>query len=246
MTTASTGNEPIELSVIVLCYRAEDRVRVFVPQIQALLEQNAASWELILVGNYFPNVPDRTPQIVHEMAADPRVIAVTLPKAGMFGWDVRRGLERARGRYLCYIDGDEQMPWQDIVRVFQKIKEGGLDFVLTWRTKRHDGFFRRMNSRFFNLLTRALFPGIKVRDINAKPKIFTREAYQRMNLTENGWCLDAEMMIQGRRLGFRTAELPTEFFKCNYRRSFVRVGAILEFLWNLFKFRVREFRRSSS
>jgi len=173
---------------------------------------------------------DETPLVVQELASkDSRLIAVTHVKQGMMGWDARSGLGQAQGLYICLIDGDEQMPWNDILRVFEKIRTEKLDFVLTYREKRNDGFHRWANSRIFNLLTRVLFPGIKARDINSKPKIFTREAFQRMTLVSNDWFLDTEMIIQCRWLGLRVGEVPTKFLKGRYRKSFVRPSAILEF-----------------
>jgi hypothetical protein len=50
-------------------------------------------------------------------------------------------------------------------------------------------------------------------------------------------------MIQVRRHGFRVGEIPTGFLGLTGRRSFVSPRAILEFLWNLLKYRVREMRR---
>jgi len=233
----------IELSVVVLCYQEGRRIRNFLPCIVALLEKNVNSWEVILVGNYIEGFADETPLVVQDLASkDSRLVAVTLVKQGMMGWDARSGLDRAKGRFICLIDGDEQMPWNDIIRIFEKIKTEKLDFVLTRREKRNDGFHRWLNSRTFNLLTRILFPGIQVQDINSKPKIFTREALQCMALASDDWFLDTEMIIQSWRLGLRIGEVPTKFLKGRYRKSFVRPSAILEFLRNLIKARMSGFK----
>jgi hypothetical protein len=83
---------------------------------------------------------------------------------------------------------------------------------------------------------------VNARDVNAKPKILTRAAYESLDLVSDDWFLDAEIMIQARRHRFRIAEIPTEFLGLASRRSFVNFAAILEFLGNLVRFRIREFR----
>jgi hypothetical protein len=111
---------------------------------------------------------------------------------------------------------------------------------MTYRTKREDSLLRRVNSYTYNLVFRFLFPGIKVRDANSKPKIFTREAYLKMHLTANDWFLDAEMLIQCARMKLKIEEIPVTFDKCVNRKSFVRIDAIFEFIKNLLRAKIKE------
>jgi glycosyltransferase involved in cell wall biosynthesis len=215
------STKEINLSVVILCYGAGQRVYGFVDKTIKFLENNVPSWEIVLVGNYFEkNQEDNTPDVVKDIASkDTRIKAVVLPKEGMMGWDARAGLRCAVGRYICLIDGDEKMPSEDIIRVYQKIKDEGLDLVKPYRIIRHDGIARKILSFFYNLIFKMLFPCFPVKDINSKPKIMTRQAYEKMCLESNDWFLDAEMMIQVRRLKLRIGEIPTKFYKCEYRQQ---------------------------
>ncbi len=231
-----------ELSVVMLCYGAGQRIYGFVDKISKLLDNAVSSWELVLVGNYLESAKDDTPEIVKEIASTRKnVKAVTLPKRGMMGWDARTGMDAASGHFICLIDGDEQMPPEDIIRVYKKIKDENLDFAKTYRIRRYDSFLRRANSRIYNFVFRIMFPGINVRDANSKPKIFTREAYQKMDLKSDDWFIDAEMIIRARKLKFKMGEVPTEFFKNKYRKSYVKVSAVFEFIRNLISTRIGEF-----
>lgn len=228
-----------ELSVVILCYMAGARIRGLVERVRALLAENVGSWEIILVGNYLEGSPDDTPKIVREIAAaDSSIRAVAMPKKGMMGWDAKTGLSIAEGRYICFIDGDEQMPVEDILRVYRKITSERLDLVLTYRKVRHDGPARRAISWAYNVVFKAFFPGLKIRDVNSKPKIFTREAYRGMRLTSDDWFLDAEMIISAGRSGLKIGQIPTEFYRCKYRRSFVKPAAVLEFAGNMIRARL--------
>jgi glycosyltransferase involved in cell wall biosynthesis len=234
-----------DFSIVILCYRAEDSIRDFVARLMELLSTaKISNYELILVANYHPNSNDRTPDIVREISqTNSRVKYLARPKEGMMGWDMQSGLKLAIGNYIAVIDGDGQMPIEDLLKVYQKIKRENLDLVKTYRVVRGDGVWRKFISFVFNFFAFLLFPGIKSKDINAKPKIFTREALEKLNLTSDDWFIDAEIMIQARRRHFKIGEIPTTFKGLgDSRSSFVKPGAILEFLKNLIKFRIKEFK----
>lgn len=235
-----------DLSVVVLCYRSAPAVRPFVARLREVLEELGVSWEMVLVANDFPGSDDPTAGVVRALAAeDPRTVPVARLKEGMMGWDMRSGLEVARGRAVAVIDGDGQMPAGDVARVYERLRQGGWDLVKTARVRRSDGLYRRLVSWAYNRLFRLLFPGLRVSDVNSKPKVLTREALERMDLTSDGWFVDAEIMIEARRLGLRVAEVPTSFRALRHRASFVRPAAILEFLANLVRFRLRRPLRRS-
>ena len=230
-----------EISVVVLAYRSAETIRNFVDSLIDSLEKENLLWEIVLVGNYFGEVEDRTPEVVRGIAArDSRIKAVVKIKKGMMGWDMKSGLQAATGKSLAVIDGDGQMPSSDVIRVYQLMKKNGLDLAKTYRAKRNDSSYRRLISVGYNILFKLLFPGINAWDMNSKPKIMTREFYEKMNLESNGWFIDAEIMIFARRLQARIGEVQTVFLSMDSRPSFVKPFSILEFLGNLFWYRVKE------
>ena len=163
-----------DLSVVILCYRAEDFVPVFVAEMKAALEKQKIDYELVLVANYHPHAqpPDRTPEIAADLARrDPTLTVVARPKEGMMGWDMRSGLAAAHGRTIAVIDGDGQMPPEDVVAVYDHLRSGAFDMVKTYRTRRGDGFVRVAVSLVYNGALTLLFPSVRVRDANSKPKI---------------------------------------------------------------------------
>ena len=233
------------LSLVVLCYRSEDYAAEFTARTVAVLEEaGIEDYELVLVGNYVEGSADRTPEVVRELAAaNPRIRCLAEPKRGWLGWDMRGGLEMARGDAIGVIDGDGQMPVSDVPTLYRLLRREKYDLVKTFRITRGDGLTRRLISNVFNKLFHLLFPGLQARDMNSKPKILTREAYRRMELRSDDWFIDAEIMIEARRLGLRVGEVPTGFLGLTGRRSFISAGAVLEFLGNLVRYRLREWRR---
>ena len=233
-----------DISVVVLCYKTKDFAREFSQKIISMLEKENIDYELILVGNYHLGSNDRTPDVVKSLAKEnPQIIAIAKPKEGMMSWDMRTGFEASRGKYIVVIDGDGQMPYQDILRVYKMIKSGNFDLCKTYRVERHDSIYRNLISIIYNFVFSIIFYPGPGRDINSKPKIITREAYKKLKLTSNGWFIDAEIMIQAWRFAFRIGEIPTIFNKNVTRKySHIRFSAIWEFIKNIIIFRIREFR----
>ena len=230
------------LSVVVLAYRSGETLRGFVDSLIYLLDREEPEWELVLVANHFSGDGDKTPEIVKQLAeSNARIKAITQIKKGMMGWDMRSGLEAATGKTLAVIDGDGQMPCEDVIRVYRKLISERLELVKTYRLKRDDGPYRKTISVIYNMIFKTLFPGLMSRDINSKPKIMTREVYRQMDLHSDGWFVDAEIMILARRMRLEIGELGTEFSCLINRPSFVRISSIFEFLGNLVRFRIMEY-----
>ena len=232
--------ESHDISVVVLAYRSASTIEGFVASLVTSLEEEKIDWEIILVGNYIEGTDDQTPEVVQRISdRNPRIKAVVHVKEGMMGWDMKSGFQAATGNKLAVIDGDGQMPCTDVIRVYNLMIEKEYDLVKTVRIKRSDGYYRMFISTVYNLLFKIMFPGISARDMNSKPKIITRELYQKMNLESDGWFVDAEIMIRARRLKIEIGEIETAFHSIDTRPSFVKPLAILEFLVSLIRYRIK-------
>lgn len=247
MDPSESKNVP-ELSVVILCYRAGKEIASFVEQIDTELHAAEIDFELVLVANYDEGTDDPTPKIATELAErEPRYRCVCQVKQGRMGWDMRSGLSEATGHLVAVIDGDGQMPSSDIVPLFRLMSSGQYDLAKTFRAKRHDGAYRKIMSSIYNWLFHILFrPEVRFRDVNAKPKIITREALTRLNLVSNDWFTDAEIMIEATDRKLRVCELSTVFYENERRSSFVSFGTAFEFVGNLFYYRFLRTRKSRS
>ncbi len=229
-----------ELSVVVLCYRAEETIIPFIEKMEKELKDEKIDYELVLVANYFPNIKDKTPEVVSQMAKNnPKIRPVIKEKNGMMGWDLRSGLETARGKAIAFIDGDGQMPSFDIVRLYRVFKSWEFDICKTYRIKRFDAAWRQTISVIYNLFFNIIFPGVYIHDINSKPKIISRGAYNKIKLVSNDWFIDAEIIIEARRHKLVIGEIPTVFYEHRWGRSFVKSTTIFEFIKNIIIYRFK-------
>jgi glycosyltransferase involved in cell wall biosynthesis len=229
-----------DLSIVILCYRNGESTIPFVQSVIGELRKGKiTNYELVLVANYLEGIDDSTPEVVQRLAdTNPSIVPVIHKKEGMMGWDVITGLGATTGEVIALIDGDGQMPPADIVRLYRVLKSGEFDFVKTYRQKRFDGPFRLLTSRLFNGLFSIFFPRVFFRDINSKPKMWSRAALKQQDLQCTGWFSDGEIILEARRLDFSFAEIPTTFQKNEWRASFVGLATILEMLVALFYYRL--------
>ena len=226
-----------DFSLVVLCYRSGESIIPFVNKLCQALSYSTFTWELVLVGNYIEGSDDETPQVVEALAETrPNIRTVVRPKVGMMGWDMRMGLNAARGEYIGVIDGDGQFPPESIVACLLKAKIENLDLAKTYRVRRDDGLYRRVISAVYNALFKLLF-GLRIHDVNSKPKIIRRSKYELLNLESDDWFADAEIMIRAQEMGLSIGEIPVHFLINDTRGSFVKPAAIFEFMSNLFKYR---------
>jgi len=214
----------------------------FVARMKKVFEDKDLSYEIVLVANYndYEIGRDKTPDVVSELARrDSTLKIVANPKEGMMGWDMKSGLKVASGNTIAVIDGDGQMPPEDVLRVYEFLVSGGFDMVKTYREERFDGSLRLVISRVYNIFLKILFPRVKVRDANSKPKIFTREALKKLRIRQDDWFIDAEIIIQATYLNFKIGEIPTKFYENKFRKSFIKFSTVAQFIKNLLIYRFR-------
>ncbi|AEW94363.1 MULTISPECIES: bifunctional glycosyltransferase/CDP-glycerol:glycerophosphate glycerophosphotransferase [Streptomycetaceae] len=90
-------------SVIVPAFK----VQAYLPEaLQSVLTQSYRDVEVIAVDDHSP---DHCGRIIDEAAADPRVVPVHLPENAGLGAARNAGIDRARGDYLLFLDGDDTL-----------------------------------------------------------------------------------------------------------------------------------------
>ena len=105
------------LSIIVPVYNVEQYLRAC---IDSILAQTFTDWELILVDD---GSPDRSGAICDEYAArDSRMRVVHKPNGGVNSAR-NAGLDRAKGNYITFVDGDDYLKPDTLERAFETIDQ---------------------------------------------------------------------------------------------------------------------------
>lgn len=140
-------NQKPFFSIISPVYRAEKIVAKLVSEIQKTMDFMEVTYEIILVDD---RSPDNSWEEMKKISLNiPQVRSVRLSRN--FGQHpaIMAGLSQAKGEWVVVMDCDLQDQPKEIEKLFNKTKEG-FDVVLARRTKRKDGFLKKMSSAIFS------------------------------------------------------------------------------------------------
>jgi len=132
-----------------------------------------------------------------------------------YGRAVMRGLAEARGRIVVMGDADGTYDFSDLSPLIARL-DAGADLVLGNRFAGGVApgampfLHRYLGTPINNALLRAFF-GVRVGDSHSGLRAFRRDILGSLRLSEAGFELTAEMIIQAVRTGHRIAEVPAPY-----------------------------------
>jgi len=141
---------------------------------------------------------------------------------------VRRGLRQATGDILAIQDADLEYDVNDYPKLVKPLVAGKTKFVLGSRHLDDEGNKTRMIRKFrgwerffYGYLMNLggvfmhklfnLFFGTRISDPTTMYKLFTRDLYEKVNLTGNYFDLDPEIVAKFSRLGHIPLEIPIRY-----------------------------------
>lgn len=149
--------------------------------------------------------------LADQMAArHPELKVVHHAKNRKLGGALRTGFAAATKDWILYIDSDLPIQMDDSLRAVPLTAD--TDMVIGNRQGRAEGPKREIMSFVYNRLIRVLF-GLKVRDVNFAFKLFRRAILERITLQSEGSFIDAELLIETHKAGFKIAELPMRYYE---------------------------------
>jgi len=231
----ATPESNLELSLVIPCYNEQDVLPSTVPAILKALNSTNSRYELILVNN---GSQDRTGERIDELKAQGNIIRVDVfPNEG-YGNGILKGAAHAKGRIVGFMGCDGQVAPDDILKVFNEIRFSKKPVLAKIaRISRHDGFRRWMITKIFNGLCRILFP-IHTNDVNGHPKMLLLTDFKKMEVQSKAWFIDFEIIVKSARLGLELVEIEAPFLRRKGGKSNVRIYTLVEFLKNIFRYRL--------
>ena len=218
-----------ELSLMMPAYNEEEILPLALEEAVAALDAQVVTWECIVVDD---GSTDRTPEILAEWAArEPRIRAVTNTPNRGYSQALIRGFHACNLGVIFYTDADAQFDLMEMGQLYPLIADN--DMVAGFRVGRQDPWFRLVTSGVYNFI-QGLVLGVSARDVNCAFKFFRREFFEAVDLSSDGFLIDAELYARADRAGLRWAQGPVKHRPRVEGSTTVKVGTIQETLAELF------------
>lgn len=206
-------------------YNEEGNVESVVRQAVAVLEKRAEEFEVIVVND---GSTDRTRELAEKLAqSDKRIKVVNHPKNLGYGSALNSGFSASRHETIFQADGDNQFDLSELDRLLPFIEE--FDFVIGFRERRQDPFYRIWEGKLYRFLLGILF-GLRLKDANCAFKLFKKKIMDRIKIETSGALINGEIFIKARALGYsKIKEVGVTHYP---RKAGKQTGAKIGVLWN--------------
>jgi len=231
----------MHLSIIIPMYNEQETVGILLGQLLALeLPDFIESQETIVVDDCSS---DRSYEIVQEYLKENQHISLHRHEKNMGkGAAVRTGISKASGDAFLVRDADLELAVEDIPTLLNAMQELGVEFVNGSRymagvNRPLSSYRRYLANRFFTFLTSVII-NVKLTDMACGYKLFKRKLYDRIQLHENRFGFEAELLIKALRLKRNNiAEVPVRYFPRNEGegKKFRTIDGI-KMLWTVIKY----------
>lgn len=223
------------LSIVYPMYNEKDNIIDAVTEGLRVGRQLTSQLEIIVVDDASTDGSGEIAEALAVRYAEVRVLHHTHNRK--LGGALRTGFAAARHDWILYIDSDLPLRMDDIV--IAESLTAHADIIIAWRKIRGENWMRKVMSFCYNRLIRLTFH-MKVRDINFSFKLFKRSLYEQFTLTSEGSFIDAELLLEMRRVGAVLAEVG---LNCYPRKAGVstlaRLGIILKILAEMSQYWLR-------
>jgi len=127
------------------------------------------------------------------------------------------GLFHAQGDFVIIQDADLEYEPNDYLKLMEVIKENNADIVLGARFKKgyHGLFIHRFGNRLLTGLLNLLFD-LKLNDCFTCYKLFRRDTINLLNLKEQSFTIETEIVAKAAKKGLRIIEVPISYYPRPY------------------------------
>ena len=161
-----------ELSIIIPCYNEEKNLINLVNEIKIIKNKNPElKLEFILVND---GSTDQTSTRLNDLNQDEIYKVVDLKQNAGYGGSIQEGLKSSNSHILSWTHSDLQCDLNDVIKLYKLHKDEFLDKKIIVKGKRikrniFDSFFLIQWQFYINNISKKFY------EINAQPKIFSRE-----------------------------------------------------------------------
>jgi glycosyltransferase involved in cell wall biosynthesis len=202
--------EPVikSLSVVYPMYNERENISIAVSETLRVACQITPELEIVIVDDAST---DGCGEIADQLARKhPEVKVVHHAVNRKLGGALKTGFASATKEWVLYIDSDLPIKMDDVLNAVPLTEKANV--VIGWRKNRGESWRRDVISKVYNWMIRRLFD-LHVRDVNFAFKLFRRELLDRIMLTSEGSFIDAELLLEMKRIGARITEIGMDYYQ---------------------------------
>jgi glycosyltransferase involved in cell wall biosynthesis len=204
----------VKVSVVVPAYNEARTIRQVVKNVRAV-ELDGASFELVVVDD---GSTDETGAICESLGPEIDVYERQVNQGK--GAAVRRGIERASGDIILIQDADLEYDPADYPKLLSPILSGRADVVIGSRFAGSEAhrvvyFWHMVGNRFLTLLSNVL-SDLNLTDMECGYKAFRADVLKRIQLTENHFGFEPEIVAKVAKQRCRIYEVGVSYYGRTY------------------------------
>jgi glycosyltransferase involved in cell wall biosynthesis len=217
--------ERVTLSIIIPCYNEEKTLDECVDSVLAIADERLAL-ELVIVDDCSK---DKSLEVANRLAARiPGLKVLHHPKNMGKGAALRTGIAGATGDFVAIQDADREYDPMDLKRLLEPLRKGIADVVLGSRflSSGHHRvlyFWHSLGNKFLTLLSNML-TDLNLTDMETCYKVFRREVIQSIEIEENRFGFEPEVVAKISQMRLRVYEMGISYSGRTYAEG-KKIGA---------------------
>lgn len=214
------GENKIKLSVVIPCFNEESTLKESVDKVAKIADENL-SVEIIIVDD---GSSDGSPEAVKEITSEhPEIVFVRHEINMGKGAALRTGFEKVTGDYVAIHDADLEYDPADFKDLLIPLINNKADVVigsrfLTVGPHRVLYFWHSMGNKFLTFLSN-MFTDLNLTDIESGYKIFRRDVIKKIEIEENRFGFEPEIIAKVSHLKLRIYEMGVSYFGRTYEEG---------------------------
>lgn len=231
----------MKLSIIVPLFNEEKNILIVLNQLaETEFPSHLESVEFVIVDDYST---DHSFEVVQEYIADKKAFRLFRHDVNKGkGAAVKTGIQCASGDTFLVQDADLELSPSDIPAMVNAMKDLNVQFIngsryLPGIARPLASYKRYWGNRLFTNLTSVVI-NVKLTDMACGYKLFQRDLYEKIELRENRFGFEAELIIKALRIKRNNvAEVPVKYFPRNAGEGKKLSNKdAFKILWTIFKY----------
>ena len=198
-----------ELSIVMPCLNEAETLEICIKKAQRFFNESKINGEILIADN---GSTDGSQKIALANGAT----VINIPIKG-YGSALKGGIENASGKYIIMGDADDSYDFSSLDLFLIKLREGN-DLVIGNRFKggiqknAMPFLHKYLGNPVLSFLGRIFFKS-NIRDFHCGLRGFSKEAFNKMELTTSGMEFASEMIVKSHLLKLKITEVPTILYK---------------------------------